>query len=167
MTRTVRAILVALVVVPLTAAAVLGGPLTPRKASQLVTARTGPGNVPCPFGGGGSNSPFLVDVMAGVDGVERPFAIPPKQVFVVTSFDFNFGGPVADTTVFVWLTAFDAQGTPTNLVQGTATTSSNQVSGGSVVVPSGVAVRGDKTLCVTGSGAATGGIVHGFFAKDR
>jgi hypothetical protein len=50
--------------------------------------------------------------MVGSDGTERPFAIPPKQVFVVTGFDFNFGGPVAGTTVFVRLTSFDAQRTP-------------------------------------------------------
>ena len=105
--------------------------------------------------------------MVGTDGVERPFAVPPKQVFVITGFDFNYGGPVSGTTVFVQLTSFDATGTPSILAQGTATTSSNQVGGGSVVVPHGVAVRGDKTLCVAGSNGATGGIVHGFFAKDH
>jgi hypothetical protein len=47
------------------------------------------------------------------------------------------------------------------------TTGSDQVGGGSITIPNGARVRADRTLCVTGSTAATGGIVHGFFAKDR
>jgi hypothetical protein len=167
MTTRVRALVTVLLAAPLAASAALGGPLVPTRASQLVTARTGSGNVPCPFGGGGSNSPYLIDTMIGPDGAERPFAIPPKQVFVVTGFDFNFGGPVAGSTVFVQLTSFDAQGTPAVLAQGTVATGSDQLGGGSVAIPNGVVVHGDRMLCVTGNKAATGGLVHGFFAKDR
>jgi hypothetical protein len=42
---------------PFLAVVALAGPLQPTRASQLVTARTGPLNVQCPFGGGGPNVP--------------------------------------------------------------------------------------------------------------
>ena len=166
MSKLARRVAVALGCTLLGGSAAFAGPLVPTRPSQLVSAKDGT-NTPCPFPSGPLNTPYLIDRMVGSDGSVVPFAIPEKQVFVITSFDFNFGGPVPDTTVFVQLTAYDAMGAGATLLQGTATTSGNQVGGGSVVAPSGIAVRRDKTLCVTGTAGATGGIVHGFFAKDR
>lgn len=167
MTSPLRTIPAALLTFCLAGAAA-AGPLVPTRASQLYAARTGSGNVQCPFGVvPGGNTPYLIDVMVGSDGVEQPFAIPAKQVFVVTGFDFAFGGPVSGTIVVVHLTSFDAMGQGSILAQGTATTGANQIGGGSVVVPHGVAVRGDRTLCITGTAGATGGVVQGFFAKDK
>jgi hypothetical protein len=161
-----RAIAAAAGTLALSSAAALAGPLAPSRPSQLVSAYAV--SQVCAFDPNGvNNTPYQISRMTGIDGVDAPFVIPPKQVFVITSVRFTFGGPVPGTIVNLQLLSFDATGNYGLLAEARATAESDQVGQADVLLPTGIPVRADKTLCIIGSSGATGGMVHGFFAKDR
>jgi hypothetical protein len=135
--------------------------LAPARASDLVVVYTKDAKAICP---GGVGRPFDTRVLP--DGTEEPFVIPPKRVFVITSFEFAIGsdapaGEVAAPTVVAKTATTSAP-----LLIATGTSDSNGDAAGTVSLPNGVPVRPGLTLCMLG-GTTSNGILHGFFAKDK
>jgi hypothetical protein len=141
--------------------AAFAAPLAPAKASDLVVVYIKDPKTTCP---GGIGKPFDTRVLP--DGTEEPFVIPPKRVFVITSFAFAIGseapaGEVAAPSVIAKTTTTSAP-----LLIATGTSDSNGDAAGTFSLPNGVAVRPGPTLCMVG-GTTPNGILHGFFAKDK
>jgi len=142
-----------------------GGPLAPTRASQVVVLHpTAVTDSPC-----GLNA-YPVNNMRRSSGDVVPFAIPPKQVFVVTSADV-FGSAQPNSRYFFSLSVEGSLPLVSgSILVGEAATDASGYYAGSVSVPSGVVVPPGALLC-----AAVGGPseeptfirVHGFFAKDR
>src|SRR5262245_57888684 len=67
-------------------------PLAPSKPSETVTAFISSDGSACP-----DNNSFHVasSFRLNADGTQTPFAIPPKSVFVVTSYDYSVSGATA------------------------------------------------------------------------
>jgi hypothetical protein len=134
--------------------------LAPAKASDLAVVYTKDLKATCTGGG----RPFDTRVLS--DGTEEPFVIPPKRVFVITSFAFTLGsdapaGQAAAPTVTARTGA-----TSVPLVIGSGVTDPDGDVVGTVVLPTGVAVRPGPTLCLFG-GTTQNGVLHGYFAKDK
>jgi hypothetical protein len=133
--------------------------LAPAKASDLVVVYT---KDPGTCAGGGR--PFDTRVLP--DGTEEPFVIPPKRVFVITSFGFTLASDApAGQNAAPTVTAKTAT-TSVPLVIGFGTTDSDGDVAGTVALPTGVAVRPGPTLCVVG-GTTPNGVLQGYFAKDK
>jgi len=147
-----------------TASVTHAAPLAPTAASQLATVSGS--TTEC---GPGSSSK-LIDQRQNGNGTTSPFVIPAKSVFVVTSFDFVFAGAPASQAITATLVVTDAGLTTFATVSSpTALSDSTGRGGGTLVLPSGFAVKPGAKLCFALSTGNTGiaGFAHGFFAKDK
>lgn len=139
-------------------------PLAPTAASQLVTASGS--STEC----GPGSSAKLIDQRQNADATISPFVVPAKRVFVATSFDFLVTGAAPSQAITATLSLVDA-GLTTVATVGAPTVVSDSTgrAGGTLLLPSGVAVKPGTKLCFQISTANTGtiGFVHGFFAKDK
>lgn len=147
-------------------------PFGPSKPSQVVTAFAGLGGTPdCP--NNVLTDLFQVSSLRKSDGTSAPFAIPPKSVLVVTSFDFGlFALPGSDGSAFDTILIAVDPNQPNEFgafVRGGGTSSSvNGELVGNVTIPNGLVVKPPAILCVRSSGANSGAVViHGFFTKDN
>ena len=140
------------------------GPLAPSKPSQLVSARAV--STPCPFEAPAGNNAFQITSMSTPDGVQVPFAIPPKQVFVITSASLNLTGAPADSTAQLYLFAVNGSDGAV-LAEGLATSNANGLATVERVLPTGIAVKSGLALCVLGSQGSSLGSVTGYFTKDK
>jgi hypothetical protein len=156
-----RAFATALALAALPAAA---GPLAPSKPSQLVSARAV--STPCPFETQAGNNAYEITSMSTPDGVQAPFAIPPKQVFVITSAYLTLTGGPANDTAQLYLFAVEGE-SGSILTEGVAATNASGLAIVERVLPTGIAVKSGKALCVLGSQGNSLGSVTGFFAKDK
>lgn len=139
--------------------AALAAALAPAKASDLVVVITKNAG-DCPVAG----RPFDTRVLP--DGTEEPFVIPPKRVFVITSFGFTVESDAGPGEAAAPTVALQTGATSLPLVIGSGTTDADGEVAGTVVVPSGVAVRPGPTLCIIG-GTTPNGVLQGYFAKDK
>ena len=113
-----------------------------------------------------------IDTVQKSDGTFATFAIPAKQVFVVTSIDFNIQGPASGHR-------FEAAVSRENPTSGANSniTEIAGVSNGSVnaniLIPNGSVVKSGMRLCALVddftdlSHPIAEVIVHGFFAPDK
>lgn len=139
-------------------------PLAPTAASQLVTVSGG--TTEC----GPASSAKLFDQRLKGDGTTSPFIIPAKNVFVVTSFDFLFAGAVASQAITATLVVTDTGLTTAAAIAApTVMSDSTGRGGGTLLLPSGFAVKSNTKICFQLSTGNTGvsGFLHGFFAKDK
>ena len=167
MRRRLSTILAALAALGLatSAYAVLG----PTKASQLVTV-TSSGSCPIP-GHPSSNSAAFTNLIHA-DGTSSPFAIPAKQVFIITDATLTVSGQGANDAMLALLSIGTASGGtqiagqydtagPTGAVKSTFT------------FPAGVAVKSTSILCARlidttqGGSVFFSGTAHGYFAPDK
>jgi hypothetical protein len=135
-----------------------GAALAPARASDLVTL-VPTGKIDCASGG------KQLDTRLLADGTTEPFAIPAKQVLVVTSFDYRI--PTTEPAGSSFGVGLVLQ-TPTlgyPLLFGAAFADSNNFATGSVAASAGIAVKPGSALCISGDNPY--GVVHGYFAKDK
>ena len=160
--RSLAAALLCLIALPAAA-----GPLSPTKASQVAllmpTATTESG---C------GASAYPVDTMRKSDGTVVPFAVPPKEVFVVTSMDVWGDAEEPNRRYFFSLSIDNSPGIPggTLVVGDAGLTDSTGGYAGSVSVPTGAIVPSGVQLCAKIDGPSeepTFVRVHGFFAKAK
>ena len=157
----VRPLATALALAALPAAA---GPLAPTKPSQLVSARAV--STPCPLESQAGNNAYQITSMSTPEGVQAEFAIPPGQVFVITSASLTLtNAPVSATAQLYLFAANGADGAI--LTEGLTTTSVNGTGIVDRVLPTGIAVRSGLALCVLGSQGSSLGSVTGYFTKDK
>jgi hypothetical protein len=148
------------------------GALEPKKPSEVVTA-IGRSTAPACPGVDESLSAKLVNQLAGNDGSVGTFAIPPKSVFVVQSFEFQLIGGNEDTFEALNLFAVDPAVPPTLTSSGSAAfaggrTDANGTVVGNHVIPGGLVVEPPAALCFQARSSLTPLVaVHGFFAKDK
>jgi hypothetical protein len=134
------------------------------KPSQLVTARAS--STPCPIEFSVPNTGYQITSMSTSDGIQTPFAIPPKQVLVITSVNLNMTGAPANETGQISLIAVN--GTDGSvLAEGLGTTNADGLLTIDRILPTGISVRSGVPLCVLGNVGSTLGSVTGYFAKDR
>jgi hypothetical protein len=132
------------------------------KPSALVTLVAQTGVVTdCPDGGFG-----FAQQQPG--GSFSAFAIPPKKVLVVTSIDWQSGGGgitagrLATATI-----SSQATGTAKLFIARSSVVADGLASaGGTLVVPSGVAVTSGRTVCLEVDGIPFA-VLHGYLAKDK
>ena len=148
----------------LAAAAASAGPLAPTKPSQLVSARAV--STPCPFETNPGNNAFQITSMSTPRGVQAEFAIPPKQVFVITSAYLTLSGGPANDTAQLYLFAIEGE-SGSILAEGVAATNASGLAIVDRVLPTGIAVKSGKALCVLGSQGSSLGSVTGYFTKDK
>lgn len=133
------------------------GPLAPTRASQLVTLHSSVTGGACGALGKSVDSRVMPD-----GSVEIGFAIPPKQVLVVTSLEWTVQGADPSEVSQVSLGASGAR----------------FFRGGALADGAGAAagtanffhvIRAGTTICLTSSSDIDGleGTLHGFLAKDR
>jgi hypothetical protein len=162
-----RSAALALPLLALLAPPASGGPLVPTRASQVVVLS--PSAVDDSACGADA---YPVDTMRTSDGQLAPFAIPAKQVFVVTSVDV-FGSADEPNRRYHFNLTLDSSATIPggSLVVGDAgLTDAAGNYAGSVTVPSGAIVPAGALLCAQIDGPSeepTFMRVHGFFAKDK
>jgi hypothetical protein len=134
------------------------------KPSQLVSARAV--STPCPFETDPTNNAFQITSMSTPEGIQAPFAIPAKQVFVITSASLQISGAPPNATAQLYL--FTVVGTEGGiLTEGFTTTNGNGFATVDRILPTGISVRSGVPLCVLGSAGNTLGSVTGYFAKDK
>jgi hypothetical protein len=148
--------------VPFGAAGALGAGAP--KPSQLATVRAV--STVCPFPTAIGNNAFVLDSASTPGGVQAPFVIPPKQVFVITSANLRLSGGPANETAQLFLLAGPGPESAV-LTEGVTTTNADGLANIDRILPSGIAVRSGLTLCVTGTQGNTLGSVTGYFAKDK
>jgi hypothetical protein len=140
------------------------GPLAPSKPSQLVTARSV--STPCPTVHPAELTPYAIDSMTTIDARDVPFAIPPKQAFVITHVHLAAGNATPNTQIGVFLIA--VVGTNGGVLAEAAVQTDGAGRGStSFDLPTGIAVREGTTICgssADGSGFAS---VTGYFTKDK
>ena len=140
------------------------GGLAPKKASDLRSV-TGSGN-PCP---NGFPNYRALDSQGNADGTTSSFSVPVGSAFIVTSFDWT----VCTNPGTMFLA--DAKLVITNgavfsiAARGIGELGASGCAGGTVQIPSGVAVKGGSTLCFEDyfASGSSGVTVHGFTTKDR
>src|SRR5262249_17276489 len=111
----------------------------------------------------------LVSVRLASDGTEVPFAIPPKSVFVVTSYEYvvltTSPSTFAGTAV---LAAAANQQSPGAAAPASTIADSVGHAQGSLLIPNGLVVKPPAVLCGQFIHGITGTVfVHGFFAPDK
>jgi hypothetical protein len=147
--------------------------LEPTKPSQIVTglavAFGGLTSPPCP----GIPNSAIVNILANPDGTSGVFAIPPKSVLVVTSFDYSIA-TTPSIPDFVTITAINpgslpAEGGVPNLTFSGGIAGTNGQLVGSATVPGGFIVKPPAILCAQGGSGFQNALVavHGFFTKDK
>jgi hypothetical protein len=133
------------------------------KPSALVTLVAQSGVVTdCPDGG------FGFAQQQPTTGNYTAFTIPPKKVLVVTSIDWQSGGGgiTADRLVTATVTS-QATGTESLMIARHSVRADSLASaGGTLVIPSGVAVAAGRTVCFEVDGLPFG-VLHGYLAKDK
>jgi hypothetical protein len=134
------------------------GPLAPTRASDLVVAIT-KSSTACPVSG------TLFDTRVLPDGTEEPFVIPPKRVLVVTSVDVALDTSAPAGQAGAPVVAIQTATTTLPILQGTVLTDVDGTAVGNVAT-TGAAVRPGVSICLVG-GNTQGGVLHGFFAKDK
>jgi hypothetical protein len=141
------------------------GPLAPTKASDTVTLLGGFSSPACISG----SSAKQVDVRQKSDGTTGPFTVPPKSVFVITSYEFITQSAIPSKNVVAGLAVADATLTGSSIVNlATALADSSGTAGGSVLLPSGFPVKSGARLCFQFVPDTNGSVtVHGFLAKDK
>jgi hypothetical protein len=154
-----------------TSSSALAASVGPTKPSQIVTVTyvtTGPNAVAC----GGAAGFFAPSFMGKSDGSVAPFAIPPKSVFVITSFAYRVVDQGASTVGTITLAAIDAAhppavGSTSAIIAGAITDAAGTLVGQSVL-PTGMVIKPPALPCV---GAPLPGTVvvtlNGFFTKDK
>jgi hypothetical protein len=162
--RTSRSLRVALLASAFAAAPSLAGPLAPSKPSQLVSARAV--STPCPTVHPVEITPYAIDQMTTIDGLQVPFVIPPKQVFVITHVHLAASGATANAEVGIFLISVVGMDGGV-LTEGTVHTSASGRGSTNIDLPTGIAVRPGTTICATTTDGAAFGSVTGFFAKDK
>lgn len=139
--------------------------LAPSKPSEAVTVLINTIGGPCPTG---TAQHFATSFRLNADGTQSPFVIPPKSVFVVTSFDYllNGGEPGRYLGVSVFAAA---PGAPSIGALSTAAGIADPLGRvrGNNVVPFGMVVKPPAALCGELTTAEGQVLVHGFFAKDK
>jgi len=157
------ALLAAIVTVP---NAISAAPLGVSKASQEVTALIRSSDAACP-----DNVALhhLVSVRLASDGTQVPFVIPPKSVFVVTSYEYVV--TTASPSTFAGASVLAAaanQSTPGAAAPAATIADSTGRAFGTLLTPNGLVVRPPAAPCGEFSTGVTGTIfVHGFFAPDK
>jgi hypothetical protein len=153
-----RSVPVAIAVV-LSLSTAYGGPVSPSKPSQIVTLfQSGP---LCPTEG------FAIADLAMSDGTIAPFVIPPKEVLVVTGFEWLARGGTAGSGVRANLTT-QASGTPTLIYATSTTTFDSDGNASKNEVTPLIVIKPGRTICIfIASGTAIAGFVHGFLAPDK
>jgi hypothetical protein len=142
------------------------GPLAPSKPSQLVTVRAV--SEPCPIKSSPTTTPYQLTSMSSSDGNQAAFAIPPKQVFVITSASLVVTNGDPNETAQLVVFGLNAAGTDgTVFVEGYARTDDNGFATFVQTLPTGIAVKSGVRLCALGTTGSTLGAVTGFFAKDK
>jgi hypothetical protein len=138
-------------------------PLAPSKPSQIVTAAIVSAGTACPDGVGNHFAPTL---QLNADARQSVFQIPPKSVFIVTSFDFNLNGTAGQyASVGIFAAAPGQAGGATALSGAVVDPATRAV--GTAAVPTGLVVKPPATVCAE-FGNATGVVyVHGYFTKDK
>jgi hypothetical protein len=142
------------------------GPLAPTRASQVVVLHpTAVTDSAC------GSTAYPVDNMRTSTGDVVPFAIPPRQVFVVTSADV-FGSATTPSRNYSFSLSIEnsAPLAGGSILIGAAPSDAAGYYAGSVSVPSGVVVPPGALLCAKIEGPndePTFIRVHGFFAKDK
>jgi hypothetical protein len=140
---------------PLVALAAAAG--TAPKPSQLVTAYT----VGIACTGIPEGSRF--NTMRTLATAEGAFAIPPKQVLVITHVELRTAGADPNEDLSLYLLSPPAG----LLYEARARASAVGEAFVSLDLPSGVAVRSGAELCASTSDGSALGLVTGYFAKDR
>ena len=163
----IRAAARALCMIAVVASAAAAGPLVPTRPSQLVTVRAlRGGSQPCPIDPSGDlNEPFQIDLMANLEGPQRPLVIPDGKVLVITHVHLTTEDAPANTNVKLAVIAVTGQDLGV-LAETDAITNGDGFASADFDLPSGIAVRPGQPLCAAGQGT-TFGTVSGFFAKDR
>ncbi len=144
------------------------GTLAPAKPSDVVIAGGDSASDAC------GNLATLHQILAFrnlSNGTAGPFVIPPKQVFVLTSFDWSISQGAANRLAGVALSIVNGSGViGVNASAGSAITDASGNASGTVSVAAGVIVKSGALLCASGIGnpVPTFGVtVHGFLTKDK
>jgi hypothetical protein len=145
----------------------MAAPPSPAKPSQILAATAANSSPPCING----SSYFPVNRLVNPDGSVGAFAIPPKSVFIVTSFDFGISGAPANKFVEAGVVGLDPAnpptGTPNAAITGVVADSDGRAVG-SKSIPDGLVIKPPAVPCAEIEGTQGGAmIVHGFFAKDK
>lgn len=94
------------------------------------------------------------------------FAIPAKQVLVVTSIDWQTGGVTASRLITATIIS-QATGTPSEVIARSSSVSDEGASaGGTVLFPSGIPVKSGRTVCLNVDGLSFS-VLHGYLTKDK
>lgn len=121
-------------------------PLAPSKPSQLVTAFISSGSSPaCPTG---IAQHFAASQLLTSSGASVPFVIPPKSVFVVTSFDYSVTAIIPDgqlASVGVFAGAAGPQIGMPSLAASLPDAADRAI--GTGLVPGGLVVKPPAVLC--------------------
>jgi hypothetical protein len=150
---------VALVLLSLASTPASAAALAPSKPSQIVTLFQS--GAACPTLG------FVIGRLAMSDGTLASFVIPPKQVLVVTGFEWHAENGAAGSGVSAILST-QASGTPAiDYATSTTTFDSNGVAVKNDVTPL-IVIKPGRTICISvTSGDFSSGFVHGFLAPDK
>lgn len=139
------------------AALAQAGPLAPTKASQLVTLQASALDPACGVAGKRFDTRVTSDGQFDVD-----FAIPPKQVLVLTGAEWAVFGANPSATNLVSL---GTNGGASYFI-GTAQADAGGTAGGSARFSH--TIRPGTTLCISSVGVSDlNARLHGFLAKDR
>jgi hypothetical protein len=150
------------------ASAGAAGPLVPTRPSQLVTVRAlRGGSQPCPIDPTGDLSEsFQIDLMANLEGPQRPLVIPDENVLVITHVHLT--PEDAPANIQVKLAVVAITGTELGVLAETdANTNADGFASADLDLPSGIAVRRGQPLCAAAGRGTSFGTVSGFFAKAR
>ena len=105
----------------------------------------------------------VVDHVQNSDGTIVQFSVPPKSVFVITSWEWSraaMAGNLAQVNLIV-----PSSPTAASIVSvAFGVSGANGDAGGSVIIPSGATLKAGQTLCYNGPGFV---LVHGFITKDK
>lgn len=163
--RMICCVLVVMVALATSAHALLG----PTKASQLVTV-TASGTCPLPGTSASTSAAFTNLIHA--DGTSSPFAIPPKQVFILTDATITVGNMAANDSMLSLVSIGTASAS--SPISGQYDTAGATGAVKSVFTfPAGVAVKSTSVMCATMINFTHGGSVflsataHGYFAPDK
>lgn len=143
--------------------------LGPTKASQLATV-TATGT--CALPGFSANTSATFTNAIHPDGTSSPFAIPAKQVFVITDVTLTVSGQQANDAMLSLISVGTASGA--SQVAGQFETAGATGAVKSVFTfPAGVAVKSTSLVCASmintthGGSVFLSGTMHGYFAPDK
>jgi hypothetical protein len=136
-----------------------GGSVSPSKPSQIVTLIQS--GADCPTAGS------VIGLQEMSDGTIASFVIPPKQVLVVTGFEWHADSGTAGSGVSAILSTQASGTTTVDYATSTTTFNSNGVAIKNDVTPL-IVIKPGRTICIfVTSGLFSSGLVHGFLAPDK